>query len=58
MWDKIRQGESIVIHGKAGAGKSGCSAEIIDLCEKSAIPYIAVKLDKHVPNKNTEIWDK
>lgn len=56
MWDKIRQGESIVIHGKAGAGKSGCSAEIIDLCEKSAIPYIAVKLDKHVPNKNTEIW--
>ena len=24
--------------------------------KRSATPYIAVKLDKHVPNKNTEIW--
>ena len=48
--------ESIVIHGKAGRGKSGCTVDIIEYCEENVIPYLAVKLDKHVPKRNADIW--
>lgn len=56
LWKQIQNGESIIVHGKAGVGKSGCSAEIVNLCEENAIPYIAIKLDKHIPKSNPEIW--
>ncbi len=52
----INSGESLIISGKAGYGKSGCTQEIIDYCKKENIPYIAIKLDKHVPTKTSEIW--
>ena len=55
-WLQIQQGKSVVLHGNAGVGKSGCSVEIINFCENNNIPYIAVKLDKHLPNKNSEMW--
>lgn len=51
-------GESIIIHGKAGRGKSGVTADIVNYCENKGIPYIAIKLDKHVPSKTAEYWGK
>lgn len=52
----LKREESIIIHGKAGAGKSGCTQGIINYCEKENIPYIAVKLDDRIPNCNSEKW--
>lgn len=48
--------ESIIIHGKAGRGKSGCTVDIIKHCEENSIPYLAVKLDRHVPKGTADTW--
>lgn len=56
--DFINDEKSIIIHGKAGYGKSGCTQEIITYCKEKHIPYIAIKLDKHVPMRNCEEWGK
>lgn len=53
---EILSGKSIIIHGKAGIGKSGCTENIIDYCEENAIPYIAIKLDKRIPGSTAELW--
>jgi len=52
----IRNGESIIVHGKAGSGKSGCAQYIASFCENNSIPYVAVGLDKRPPSKNPESW--
>lgn len=52
----IDLGESIIIHGKAGNGKSGCTEAILNYCEENMIPVIAIKLDKRVPIGNAEKW--
>lgn len=57
-WDKIEGGKSIVIHGCAGVGKSGTTENIISKCKDNGVPYIAVKLDKHIPENNSEEWGK
>jgi hypothetical protein len=54
----IDSGSSLIIHGKAGRGKSGCTVDIINYCEEKAIPYLAIKLDKRIPNMNAEKWGK
>ncbi len=56
--DFIDVEKSIIIHGKAGYGKSGCTQEIISYCKEKHIPYIAIKLDKHVPIRTCEEWGK
>jgi hypothetical protein len=52
----ISSGESLIIHGKAGRGKSGCTEDIINYCRGNAIPYIAIKLDKRIPSGNAQKW--
>ncbi len=54
----INDRASIIIHGKAGRGKSGVTADIVNYCEDKAIPYIAIKLDKHIPSKSAEYWGR
>lgn len=54
----IEEGKSIIIHGKAGYGKSGITQLIIQYCEQKTIPHIAIKLDKRVPRDNVEEWSK
>ncbi len=54
----IDSGESLIIHGKAGRGKSGCTVDIINYCQENTIPYLAVKLDKRIPNGTAEKWGK
>lgn len=52
----INQDKSIIIHGKAGLGKSGCTQGIIDYCEAEGVPYIAIKLDDRMPEQNADKW--
>ena len=46
----IENGESIILHGKAGVGKSGCIRELIENLENHGIDYLAIQLDKHIPS--------
>ncbi|WP_079478683.1 hypothetical protein [Halobacillus salinus] len=52
----IESGKSLIIHGKAGRGKSGCTVDVINYCEEKSIPYLAIKLDKRIPNMTAEKW--
>lgn len=54
--DIIKKGDSLIIHGKAGIGKSGYMENIIRYCESEYIPYLAIKLDKRMPMDTTERW--
>ena len=54
----INEGGSIIISGKAGYGKSGVVQLIVEECKDNNIPYIAIKLDKRVPENNTIEWGK
>lgn len=46
---EIQNGHSLIIHGKAGAGKSGCLQEIKNHLSANNTLYLSVKLDKHIP---------
>lgn len=52
----IDEGESAIIYGKAGYGKSGIVQLVVEECKSNNVPYIAIKLDKRLPEKNTKIW--
>jgi len=52
----IGSGESIIIHGRAGRGKSGCTEYITNHCLKENIPYVAIKLDKRIPVGTADKW--
>lgn len=54
----IDSGDSLIIHGKAGRGKSGFTVDIINYCQENIIPYLAIKLDKRIPNGTAEKWGK
>ncbi len=54
----IEKGKSVIINGKAGFGKSGVVQLIVEDCKKNNIPYMAIKLDKRLPEKNTREWGK
>ena len=45
-----KQGISIVIHGKAGKGKSGCVQGIVEKYKNEKVPYLALKLDRRTPS--------
>ena len=57
---KIREvidiGESVILYGKAGRGKSGCTVDILNYCNENQIPHLAIKLDKRIPKGTAEIW--
>lgn len=54
--ENLKQEKSIIIHGKAGQGKSGCTQGIISYCENNEVPYLAIKLDDKMPVENADIW--
>jgi len=56
--EAIDLGNSLIIHGKAGRGKSGCTVDIINYCQEKTIPYLAIKLDKRIPNGTADKWGK
>ncbi len=54
----IEDGNSLILHGTAGAGKSGLTSNLIEFIETSNIPYIALKLDKRTPFSTVRIWSE
>lgn len=50
----VLEGHSILLHGKAGAGKSGCLRELTGRLEKQSILYLAVRLDQDVPDGSSD----
>lgn len=54
--EEIREGNSVVLHGNAGMGKSGCTENIINQCKKEGILHLAIKLDRNIPCGNSESW--
>ena len=52
--ESLNSGKSVIIHGKAGQGKSGCTQGIITYCEEKDIPYLAIKLDEMITNSNSK----
>lgn len=46
----IESGKSVIVHGKAGLGKSGCIHELAEYFKSKKIPYLALRLDKYTPS--------
>lgn len=56
--DNIKAGSSVILHGKAGSGKSGCLQELINYLDDNHILYLALKLDKHIPSSSADTYGK
>lgn len=54
----IGEGKSIIVHGKAGTGKSGCMNELVQYLSSKEIPFLAVRLDKHTPSEFADKYGK
>ena len=52
----IKVGHSVILHGKAGNGKSGCLEEIILYLKRTGILYLSIKLDKYLPHKSADVY--
>lgn len=58
MIREFEAGSSLILHGRAGAGKSGCAEEFIQYLKKKGILYLAIKLDKEIPRKSADDYGK
>ncbi|WP_130864411.1 NACHT domain-containing protein [Bacilliculturomica massiliensis] len=56
--EKYNAGHSIIIHGKAGSGKSGCIQEFINYLNDTHILYLGIKLDKDIPDISADAYGK
>lgn len=50
----LKNGKSVILHGRAGAGKSGCAEEVIGALANEQIPYLCIKLDKVIPEVSAD----
>lgn len=53
-YKEIINGTSIIIHGKAGSGKSGCIFELLKQLKENNIVHLALKLDRRIPEHTSE----
>ena len=56
VYSYILEGKSVVIHGKAGSGKSGVIQELIQKLKENEILYLALKLDKYIPETSARVY--
>ncbi|PAV27790.1 hypothetical protein CIL05_20140 [Virgibacillus profundi] len=56
--NQMLEGNSVIVHGAAGSGKSGLTESVIKQCEDKEVPYLAIKLDRRVPRENVKQWSK
>lgn len=56
--EEIAKGNSVILHGKAGVGKSGCVYEIVNKLNENNILFLALKLDKMVPETSSDTFGK
>ncbi len=54
----IQRGQSVIIQGSAGSGKSGCMQEIVRALEDGNTPYLALSLDKDQPEHSPDQYGK
>lgn len=52
--EQIKKGHSVILHGKAGSGKSGCIQEVINYLKASDVLYLSIKLDKISPEVSAD----
>jgi len=52
--DAIKNGQDVVVHGAAGYGKSGVLYELTAYLYQQSIPYLPIRLDRRIPDKNAE----
>ncbi|MDR1701958.1 MAG: ATP-binding protein [Sporomusaceae bacterium] len=52
IYSLILDNKAILVHGKAGTGKSGCLRELIGKLKENQIPYLALSLDKRPPENS------
>lgn len=52
--EQIRSGKSVILQGSAGAGKSGCIQEVIQVLKDSEIPFLVLSLDKDQPERSPD----
>jgi hypothetical protein len=50
----IENGQDVVVHGAAGYGKSGILYELTDYLRKQNTPFLPVRLDRRIPEKNAK----
>lgn len=50
----LQSGHSLIIHGKAGMGKSGCVQELVGQLQESGYSFLALKLDRQYPEISSE----
>jgi hypothetical protein len=50
----IMEGKSIILHGEAGYGKSGCVLGAIRQLKEQNIPVLAIKLDRRIPKDTAQ----
>lgn len=55
---EVEVGNSIILHGKAGSGKTGCLQELINYLRKESILYLALKLDKNILRGSADSFGK
>lgn len=48
-YKELLNGNSVIIHGKAGSGKSGCVIELRNRLKEKNIVHLSLKLDRRVP---------
>lgn len=53
-FEEILKGNSVLLHGKAGTGKSGCIYELVRKLKENGIAYLSLKLDRRLPENTTE----
>lgn len=56
--DVLKNQKSLMIHGKAGVGKSISTIALINYCKDEGIPYLAIKLDRKQPKMSSSYWSK
>jgi len=50
----ILDGKSIILHGEAGYGKSGCVLGVMHALQEQNIPVLAIKLDRRIPKDTAQ----
>jgi len=52
--ESIANGQDVVVHGTAGYGKSGVLYELTEYLYQQNIPYLPIRLDRRIPDKNAK----
>ena len=54
--DELNQGNSVIIHGAAGTGKSGVLLEVVKYLESENIPHLGIRLDRTTMSGCAKTW--